>query len=117
MSKSAMLVFTNCPADKEAEFNTWYDTIHVPDIIATEGFTAGRRYKLSGPGPKMQTRDGSTAVAQYLAIYEMEDEDTAAAMQRLGKAVGDLAQRGRMFEGLEVVGSATYVALGDKQKA
>nr|MBA2627929.1 hypothetical protein [Gemmatimonadales bacterium] len=41
--------------------------------------------------------------AQYLAIYEMESDDTRSAMKRLGEAVADLAQRGRMLEGLEVV--------------
>lgn len=116
MSKSILTVFTNCPEGKEEEFNTWYDTIHVPDILAIEGFTGARRYKLAGPGPRVQTPNGE-AVAQYLALYEMDDEDTRAAMGRLGKAVGGLAERGRMFDGMQLVASATYVALGERQQA
>lgn len=116
MSKSVFLVHANCAAEQDAEFNQWYDTIHVPDILAIEGFTAARRYKLSGPGPKVETANGP-AVAQYLAIYEMDTEDTRSVMQRVGAAIGDLTARGRMFDGLQLVGSGTYVALGDRQTA
>ena len=117
MPKSVLLVYTNCPANKEQEFNTWYDTIHVPDILAVEGFTAAQRFKLSGSGPKVQTAQGEPAVAQYLAMYEMESDDTRAAMKRLNQVVPELAQRGRMFDGLQVVSAATYTALGERQSA
>lgn len=116
MSKSILTVFTNCAAEKEAEFNKWYDEVHVPDILAIEGFTAARRFKLAGPGPQVQTQNGP-ATAQYLALYEMDSEDTRAAMKRLGAAVGELAQRGRMFDGMQLVASATYVALGERVQA
>ena len=69
MSKAILNVFTNCPADQEEEFNRWYNEIHLPDILAIEGFVGARRYKLSGPGPQMVTRSGEPAVAQYLAVY------------------------------------------------
>ena len=57
------------------------------------------------------------AVAQYLAMYEMDTADTSAVMKQLNQAVGELAQRGRMFDGLQLVSSATYVALGERQTA
>ena len=117
MSKAVLLVYSNCPADQEDAFNQWYDTVHVPDILAIEGFTAAQRFKLAGPGPQTVTRDGQPGVAQYLALYEMDTADTRAAMKRLGEAVGELQQRGRMFDGLQVVSGATYAALGERQTA
>ena len=117
MAKAILNVFTNCPSEKEAEFNRWYDETHLPDILAIEGFVGARRYKLSGPGPQMVTRGGDPAVAQYLAVYELDTDDTKAAMGRLGPAVADLQSRGRMFDGMQTVGAASYVALGDRQEA
>lgn len=116
MSKSLLTVYSNCPEGQEQAFNEWYDTIHVPDILSVEGFTAARRYQLAGPGPKVNTRNGE-AVANYLAMYEIEDEDPRSAMERLGKAVAGFAERGRMYAGLQLVASATYVALGEQQRA
>ena len=117
MPKAMLLVYTNCPADQEQEFNRWYDTIHVPDILAVEGFSAAQRFKLAGPGPASVTREGEPMVAQYLAMYEMDTDDTRAAMRQLNHAVGELTQRGRMFDGLQLVSAATYVALGERQVA
>lgn len=117
MPKAVLLVYTNCDAGKEQEFNRWYDTVHVPDILAVEGFTAAQRYRLSGPGPQAVTREGEPAVAQYLAVYELDTEDTRAAMQRLNEAAPGWTERGRMFDGIRVVSTGTYVAIGEPQTA
>ena len=105
-----MLVYTDVDPEHEEAFNRWYDEIHVPDIIAVEGFSAARRYKLSGPAPR-----GHEPVSRYLALYEMDTDDTRAAMQKLGEAVGGLREAGRMFEQMKVGSSATYVAVADRQ--
>ena len=46
----------------EAEFNTWYDTEHIPLRMAVPGFTSGQRYR--------SLKDGS-----YLAVYETQSLD------------------------------------------
>lgn len=117
VSKATLLVYSNCAADREEEFNTWYDTVHVPDLLAEvpEIITA-RRMRLSGPAPGLSVRGGEPLVAQYLAMYELNTDDTRAFMKRLGEVSASLGQRGRMYDGLQVVGTATYVALGDEQR-
>lgn len=51
------------PADKEKEFNEWYNQVHVPEIIKCPGFLSARRLRsVQGPGPR------------YIAIYEIEHE-------------------------------------------
>jgi hypothetical protein len=56
------------PAEVEAEFNDWYDKDHVPSLVAVPGMHCGRRYKKRwGEG------------AQYLALYEFDDESIPAS--------------------------------------
>jgi hypothetical protein len=55
------------PAEHEAEFNSLYDSEHVPRITSVPGVISGRRYKLDDAG--------WGGVPRYLAIYELESGD------------------------------------------
>ena len=39
-----LVVWANIPAEHEADFNRWYDTEHVQERVAIEGFANGARY-------------------------------------------------------------------------
>ncbi len=117
MPRAILLVYSNCTAEQEEDFHRWYDTVHVPDMLAVDGVMAAQRYRLSGPGPRSVNRAGEPEVAQYLAVYELDTDDTRAVMKRVGEAMADLRQRGRMLGGLRIVASGTYVAVGDRQTA
>ena len=58
-----LLVRMDMAEDKEEEFNHWYDTKHIPDILQVKGFVSGKRYKAQKGSPK------------YLAVYEFESAD------------------------------------------
>lgn len=113
MAKAILLVYVNCEAGREDEFNHWYDTIHIPDMLAVDGIITAQRFKLSGPGPQMVNRDGQTAVAQYLALYELDTDDTRGLNKRIGAAMEEVRRSGRNFDGIRGVGSGTYVAISD----
>ncbi len=100
MPKAVLAVVTNCPQGREAEFNEWYTNTHVPDILQLPGFVAATRYEMVG-----QPRQGQ---GKFLALYEMEAEEPAAALAGVGKAVPELTARGRMFDGLELVYAGAY---------
>lgn len=54
--------------DRLDEFNTWYDEIHIPQILSFDGFVSARRFEpVDDDGP-------------YVTIYEMEADDLAAAL-------------------------------------
>lgn len=73
MPKFKMLVFSNpAKGGDEANYNTWYNEQHIPDVCRVDGFTGAQRFKLNGEGP-----------AQYLAIYELEAADPQAAIADL----------------------------------
>jgi hypothetical protein len=47
MEKWLMLVETNCKDDaRTSEFNTWYDTVHVPDVLGCPVHKRAARYVL-----------------------------------------------------------------------
>jgi hypothetical protein len=57
--KGFLLVTMDPPPNVEEEFNDWYDTEHVPDRLAIEGFESGRRFVAVSGWPK------------YLALYDL----------------------------------------------
>jgi hypothetical protein len=113
MAKALYLVYTNCDPGREAEFNEWYDKVHLPDLLGVEGIVAAQRFQLTGPGPQTLGRNGEPVVAQYLAVYELDTEDTDAVLERIGAARGQW----QMFDGIQLVAGARYVALGERQVA
>ena len=58
--KGLLMVWCDIPADKEVEFNHWYNEEHLADLLAIPGFLNGARYEAVSGGPK------------YLACYELE---------------------------------------------
>jgi antibiotic biosynthesis monooxygenase (ABM) superfamily enzyme len=64
-------VWTRCAAELDAEFNKWYDEIHIPMVAAGGHITAVTRYKLSSEAESDQ--------APYLAAYEFKDVATFKA--------------------------------------
>src|SRR5438105_766748 len=77
MAKAVWMVFTNCPVDREREFNDWYENMHLPDLLTVDGIVAAQRFRLPDNGPAMVTPTGTPAVARYLALYGLDTEDVA----------------------------------------
>jgi hypothetical protein len=55
-----LMVWADVPADKEAEFNRWYNEEHLAERLAVPGFLSAARYEAVKGGPK------------HLAYYELE---------------------------------------------
>ena len=67
-------VLTNPVPGKEAEFTKWYDEVHVPEIIATEGFVTGQRFEI-------KSHNGAAPAHRFLAIYDVTPgHDPAVAL-------------------------------------
>jgi hypothetical protein len=81
----AILVVQTEPisADRAAEFNDWYDSVHIPEVIkVVPGFTGARRYLASPSGPAHPAQP-------YLAIYEIDAEDPELVLHELQRAVAE----------------------------
>jgi hypothetical protein len=62
--KGLLLVDIVVDADREDEFNRWYDEEHIPEKRRAAGFHSARRYKHHSDPHR------------YLAVYEVDDADT-----------------------------------------
>ncbi|MBI3953121.1 MAG: EthD domain-containing protein [Chloroflexi bacterium] len=101
-TRAVFLVLTNPkPPMTDAEFNRWYDTVHVPDVLKTPGFVAATRYQHADPKP---------GDARYLAVYELDTDDVAAAGKALGQVLKEARAQGRMAD-IQVVSAAYYKRL------
>ena len=58
-----LMVWADVPANKEDEFNRWYNEEHLAERMAIPGFLSGARYEAVKGGPK------------HLAVYELESPD------------------------------------------
>ena len=63
----------------EADWNRWYDTVHLPDALRCPGVRRGRRYVSSGA--ISETAGGKTEkVARriYTTVYELDGPEATA---------------------------------------
>ncbi|MET0930639.1 MAG: hypothetical protein ABWX74_14055 [Aeromicrobium sp.] len=109
---SLYFVQSNAVEGRDDEFNEWYDLVHVPDVLALDGFMSAQRFKrstaLDGP-------DAGAPEFTYVALYEIEG-DPVTAVKRLGTAVkaGDIPLTDSMAPGTT---SILFDAIGDKVRA
>jgi hypothetical protein len=85
-------VFTD--PDLEAEWNDWYDRVHVPELLGVPGFVSATRFRQLG------------LEGHYLAIYEIESpnvfaEPRYAQITGWGKWAPMIAQWSRSVQYLE----------------
>lgn len=73
--------------DAEDEFDHWYDTVHVPQVVArVAGVVRGTRYI---ERPTSAAAAETPGVRRRLTIYELENDDVPEAMASLAQAMSD----------------------------
>ena len=100
-----MIEFPNCllvvtaevDPEVEAEWNRWYDDVHVPDVLACPGVRGGRRYVSAGDVSESdhgKTERSSRRI--YTTIYELDSPDvTTTAKFRAMRGWHQFAQHVR----------------------
>jgi hypothetical protein len=58
-AQGLLAVWTDIAPEAESEFNEWYNTEHIPQLLGVPGFLSGRRYRAVEGEPR------------YLALYEL----------------------------------------------
>lgn len=95
MGRYSWFVFTNCTPGDDAEFNDWYDKVHVPDLLKVPGVVACRRSKLAEPqmGNDNGTLfmcgiEGIGAKYSYAACYSFETDDPKWVLEEILRRAG-----------------------------
>ena len=108
MAKWLLVGETNCnDATREAEFNDWYDNIHLPDVLETPGFIRATRYENTEP---------SEGKGKFLATYEIETDDLDQTMKALGENMGKKRAEGRMTGLIELVSRGVYKHISSRSQ-
>jgi hypothetical protein len=74
------MALTNVKSGREEDFHDWYDTEHVPDVVAVSCYRSGRRFQLFGAV-------GATAPWEFLSLYRFVGP--AAEMHEILEEHGD----------------------------
>jgi hypothetical protein len=98
MARHVLVVHTRPIEGKDAEFNEWYDTVHLSEVLKVDGFVAATRYRAE---PSVH---GELPEFPYLAIYEVEAESLPGALAALSSAAKSMD----MGSALDRNGMATY---------
>ncbi|MDM8010962.1 MAG: hypothetical protein QUV08_08370 [Parasphingorhabdus sp.] len=77
MPRFKMLVLSSPVDGRDDEFNRWYDDVHLPDVFRVPGVVGAERFRM---------RSGDQW--KYLAIYELDCDDSAAVEAELMKRAG-----------------------------
>lgn len=87
MSNAVLLAYVR-PTSRtdEAEFNRWYDEVHIPQLIdRVPGVHAARRFQFAD-----DQFDGTTPPAHgYLTLYEIDPDNIAGTIAEIGTAMTD----------------------------
>ena len=79
MAKGIILVESRPSSpDRDQEYNSWYDEVHLGELVALDGFVSARRLRsVDGEGP-------------YVALYEIEGDNLQAIVDNMVANAGQL---------------------------
>ena len=91
MTRYLFFAFSDCKdPDREDEYNEWYNTKHVPDMLEIPGMIKASRW-VSADGKSGPQR-------KYLAMYELETDDIHRFDDMVREATKSTIERGRFSD-------------------
>jgi hypothetical protein len=109
----AFLVYANPVPGMEAEFNDWYTTTHIGDLVQLPGWVGAQRFRIVSNVTPRPTTEGYRH--GYLIIWEIEDVTASAATKRMIDSMGGKIRRGAAFDYTTGVGaSGMYEVMGPR---
>jgi len=82
MAKYSFVVLTNPTQGKEAEYNDWYNNIHIPDVLNVKGMVGAQRFRLA------DKQMGGQPQHSYLALYEIDTDNLQETLDDLKSRSG-----------------------------
>jgi hypothetical protein len=79
MAKHIVMALTNPVEGREAEYDTWFEGIHIQEMLTVPGFLSAQRYEAAGS----QIAPGQLPY-RFITAYEVETDDLPATLTQLG---------------------------------
>ena len=76
--KHLCVVLTEPAAAKEAEFDDYYENVHLDEVLATTGWQTAQRFQLTD-------QIGQKCPLPFLALYEVETDDPNAVIRTMSE--------------------------------
>ena len=83
MAKHLVVVKSKAVDGREADFEAWYNGIHLGEVLALPGFITGQQFRY---GP-----DG--APFTHFAVFDVESDDIEAEVKRLQALGAEVVER------------------------
>ncbi len=106
--KHVVVVLTEPTAGREAEYNEYYEALHLDEVLATTGWRSAQRFKLTD-------QQGMACPHPYLAFYEVEADDPASILETLNATRGARVQSDALNK--RTAGVWVFSELGPKHEA
>jgi hypothetical protein len=105
MPRYRMLVLSRPLPGREAEYNDWYQNVHLGQVLAFEGFESAQRLRLA------RSMAGGEP-HPYGAIYQIDTDDLAGLLQQVQASAG--SERLQISEALDTASAfaAIYEEFG-----
>lgn len=84
MARFQYVILSRAEPDRENEFATWYDGVHLADVVRVDGVVSARRYPIRW----IRAETVETPQWRSLAIYEIESDDPDAVIARIAETSG-----------------------------
>jgi hypothetical protein len=79
MRRFKMIVFTNPVENREEEYNQWYTSRHIHEVLTVPGIVSGQRFRF---------RNGNDRWG-YVALYDLETDHPESIIPEIRKRTGD----------------------------
>jgi hypothetical protein len=73
MGRFVLVVLNEPKTGREDEFNEWYETTHLPDVLGVPGIVSAQRFEF------VDVQGGPPSEHRYLVLFEVEAPDVEAA--------------------------------------
>lgn len=93
MKSYSWIVLTNCTPGDEDAFESWYDDIHIPDLLRVPGIVSAKRSRITPEqtimvGEQVQFTRSIAPAFRFLAIYTFHTDDPEAVLQEVVRRSG-----------------------------
>src|SRR5580704_12518935 len=85
MAKHVIVSVVGPVVGREAEFHDWYETVHIPEVLALPNFVHAFRY-----APKSSLPGLPPAPTGHMTIFEVDTPDVDSAVTTLADALPSL---------------------------